>query len=292
MSTLVFHHGALGDSVMLWPALRAVSPVTLIAPREKAMLAQHWIEGVRAIDGDAPDFSRLFSGSAAMEVSDEVRDLLAGADRVCSYISNGKDAWANNLRAIAPKAQLAFLSARPAEGDTASFVERQVHSLAGPDTHVDLAMPPLRHTPGGPVVVHPGSGGRDKRWPPERFASLMDHLRGIGRPAVLLLGEAEREWMEPALLDQWRRKHDVAEPDSLLELSRQISRASLYVGNDSGPTHLAAGLGVPTVALFGPTDPRVWRPWGPAVAVIGPREPSEMDWLPVEAVIEAISRWA
>ncbi len=55
---------------------------------------------------------------------------------------------------------------------------------------------------------------------------------------------------------------------NLHALATVLSRASLYVGNDSGVTHLAAALGVPTIALFGPTDPRSWAPVGPRVAIV------------------------
>ncbi len=65
----------------------------------------------------------------------------------------------------------------------------------------------------------------------------------------------------------------------LAEAGAVLSECALYVGNDSGITHLAAGLGVPTVAVFGPTDPAVWRPLGPRVRVVRGRP-----WPTVEEV--------
>ena len=65
-------------------------------------------------------------------------------------------------------------------------------------------------------------------------------------------------------------------------LAAILRSARLFLGNDSGPTHLAAQLGVRTVAFFGPTDPGLWAPIGPGASVVAPKEPSPMSWLSVE----------
>jgi len=67
-----------------------------------------------------------------------------------------------------------------------------------------------------------------------------------------------------------------------------IAHAAVFLGNDSGPTHLAAQLGVATVALFGPTDPRRWAPVGPRVTILKPDAPADMDWLGVDGAVEAV----
>ena len=72
----------------------------------------------------------------------------------------------------------------------------------------------------------------------------------------------------------------------LLEVAHQLQQCRCYLGNNSGITHLAAMLGVPTVAIFGPTDPKIWRPVGPCVKVI--HEPKLED-VTVNAVLEAFS---
>jgi ADP-heptose:LPS heptosyltransferase len=86
-------------------------------------------------------------------------------------------------------------------------------------------------------------------------------------PSTVLLGPAEQDqrafWNEasgPAL--------SLAEGLSILEVARRLRRATLYVGNDSGITHLAAAVGVPAVALFGPTDPAQWAPRGKDVEIL------------------------
>ena len=82
----------------------------------------------------------------------------------------------------------------------------------------------------------------------------------------------------------------VARDLPLRVLAALLARAGAYVGNDSGVTHLAAASGAPTIALFGPTDPRVWAPLGPRRR--GRRAASTMDAIAVEEVVAAVARVA
>ncbi|MGH2460429.1 MAG: glycosyltransferase family 9 protein, partial [Chloroflexota bacterium] len=118
------------------------------------------------------------------------------------------------------------------------------------------------------VVLHPGAGGRHKRWPAARFAALADRFAELGFAIAITQGPADDDAVE-AVRSQTR----LACPDllaglSLDQLAKALAGASLFVGNDSGITHLAALLEVPTVAIFGPFDPAYWAPIGPRVQVI------------------------
>ncbi|HSW50494.1 MAG TPA: glycosyltransferase family 9 protein, partial [Bryobacteraceae bacterium] len=76
--------------------------------------------------------------------------------------------------------------------------------------------------------------------------------------------------------------------DDLHELACRLAQARLYIGNDSGITHLAAASGVPVLALFGPTDPAVWAPRGPNVRVIATERPGEsMEQIDLAKVLKA-----
>lgn len=114
--------------------------------------------------------------------------------------------------------------------------------------------------PPGFVAVHPGSGSRSKNWPVERFAAAARRLSG-GQPWLLVLGPAEAEMpdLEGSV---------VARDWPVRTLGAALSRAGLFLGNDSGASHLAAASGAPTLALFGPTDPARWAPVGPSVATL------------------------
>jgi len=119
------------------------------------------------------------------------------------------------------------------------------------------------------ATLHPGAGSRTKRWPQERFVRLAWHLtRGEKRKLLIVEGPAES-----GLAAQIAKKLpevDVirAELLSLDLLAAVIANSGLFVGNDSGITHLAATLGIPSIALFGPTLPRHWAPLGANVTVL------------------------
>jgi len=114
------------------------------------------------------------------------------------------------------------------------------------------------------IALHPSSGSPRKNWPADRFQALALRLRRENRPFVWIEGEADREVVA-------RLVRLVAAPVArdlpLTVLASLLSMCRGFVGNDSGVTHLAAAVGTRTIALFGPTDPRIWAPRGPSVLV-------------------------
>jgi len=104
------------------------------------------------------------------------------------------------------------------------------------------------------AVIHPFSGSPRKNWPLDKFRAL----------AAMLKRTMPVEWCagpeDPPLPGAVRI-------DDLYELACWLAKARLYIGNDSGVTHLAAAVGTPVLALFGPTDPTVWAPRGQNVRV-------------------------
>ncbi|MCL4499326.1 MAG: glycosyltransferase family 9 protein, partial [Chloroflexi bacterium] len=125
-----------------------------------------------------------------------------------------------------------------------------------------------RISSGKTVVLHPGAGARRKRWSAERFAALAERFGARGDAVFLTSGPAD-EAAVVAVQEHARGVGiEVLRDCRLIELATVLRRADLFVGNDSGVTHLASILGVPTVALFGPFDPAYWMPIGPYVKVI------------------------
>lgn len=107
------------------------------------------------------------------------------------------------------------------------------------------------------ILIMPGSGSPKKNWPSERFVELAG-LLPRGRPAAIILGPAEAG-CERVFADRGLR---VLQGLELGEVAAIAAMAAAFVGNDSGVSHLAAAVGTPGVVLFGPTDPRRWRPLG------------------------------
>jgi ADP-heptose:LPS heptosyltransferase len=117
------------------------------------------------------------------------------------------------------------------------------------------------------VALHVGSGGEAKRWPVSCFVELARLLAEMPDTVVLLIrGPAEEE--TPALTNLGSPRIIRLASPSLTALATILTHCALYVGNDSGITHLAAALGLPTVALFGPTDPAIWGPRGRNVTIV------------------------
>jgi len=114
------------------------------------------------------------------------------------------------------------------------------------------------------LALHPGSGSPTKNWPADRFASIAARL-SRGEPFLVVAGPADRDAVAPL---RAVRGAVVAEGLPARVLGALLSEAGLYVGNDSGVTHLAAASGATTLALFGPTDPASWAPLGRAVRVL------------------------
>lgn len=112
------------------------------------------------------------------------------------------------------------------------------------------------------VTIHPGGRWWFKQWPLERFAALADILwEQHGLETVFLGGKKEREELKQ-IQCHGRRPFVTADGLTLLQMTALIQRSQLFVGNDNGPMHIAAAVGVPVVALFGSSDPKVWGPLG------------------------------
>jgi heptosyltransferase-3 len=115
-----------------------------------------------------------------------------------------------------------------------------------------------------PIAIHPGSGSPRKNWPLARWAALCAWLRDE-RGAELLVVTGEAETAASSQLARFGRE---LRSLPLPELAAELARCRLFLGHDSGVSHLAAACGVPCGLLFGPTDPAMWAPPAPHVRVL------------------------
>jgi heptosyltransferase-3 len=136
------------------------------------------------------------------------------------------------------------------------------------------------------AVVHPGSGSPRKCWPLDRFRRVIEALGERGLDGFLVSGEAEAD--READLDAlplpsgWRR---LVRPP-LSDLARLLRTATVYVGNDSGPTHLAAACGAETIAVFRDEFASAWAPFGRATVLSAP----SVEEVAAEDVIAVLAR--
>jgi ADP-heptose:LPS heptosyltransferase len=141
------------------------------------------------------------------------------------------------------------------------------------------------------VVIHPGSGSPRKNWPMGKFLELagIAAADGCGNP-VFLFGEADAESR-----DAYRRAGagwPVIEGLDICAVAGMLAACRGYVGNDSGISHLAAALGLPSVVLFGPSDPAVWGPRGRAVRLLRADPPTSegLGGIAADRVAEELAR--
>ena len=132
-----------------------------------------------------------------------------------------------------------------------------------------------------PILIHPGSGGRGKIWPLSRWWSLLNWLCSTyNHPIVMVLGQADSHLKPFALEAQQKLGVRVLENVTLQRLTALLGQSRLYVGNDSGVSHLAAVVGIRAVVIFGPTQPEIWAPRGDNVSVVQShwQEPENLQW--------------
>ena len=255
--TLFVHTGGIGDFLLACPALTALArgeSVDLLGRPERLKLAVEAGVARAAYSLDAADFDSAFHTP-----SERLKAFLAPYNRAVVWIRDDTGTLAANLRACGVARVDAFPGLPPDDWER-SAAEYYAERLGFTD------LPPFRLnlaslTPPGDVLIHPGSGSARKNWPFDRFRAVAQDLQDRGHAVAWCAGPAELE-------------RGVAPPgrpvleDSLVTLARRLAGARLYLGNDSGVTHLAAAAGCPTVALFGPTNPAAWAPRGSNVHVL------------------------
>jgi ADP-heptose:LPS heptosyltransferase len=273
--SLILFSGALGDFICLLPTVERISrqsAVELLARREFADLLSSSI-AVRRLDCD--EINRLFVAGAGEDES--LRRFFDSYDSIYSWFGSRDPVFANELRRASQDKALIF-PFRPLHGG----IHQTDYYLACIEKTTG-AVPTILVKPEAeqwcdnywqryalnrkPVLaLAPGSGGREKNWPVASYQAVADWWRNRFQGAIIVvLGPVEDE---RGGFDSVGRGSVVARNLTLGQLSALLSRCLLYIGNDSGPTHLAAALGVRTVALFGPSDPRQWGPRGEKVTIV------------------------
>ena len=269
---VIMRGGVLGDFVVTLPAIESLRTsfpncdLTLVGDPKTLQLAS----ASRIIDQNLPQFVSLHAPGTPH--THQVRAIFEGVDLVVAYTPNAEPGIVSVLEELGVKNTIAW-DPRPQPGKATSthivdhlllpletmglpilsrtsrirdgFAKQAYFESRRPDAWTDRPI----------TVLHPGSGGRRKCWPVENYAALAESICENSQACVVLFGPVENE-LTPDIKDRFPDRCLILRPPGLPELAGVLSFASLYVGNDSGPTHLAAAMNVPTLALFGPTDPK------------------------------------
>ena len=296
-NVLIFHSGGLGDFVLTWPlglALGRLHPQSRIIYITQASKGELVARAVRLDWQDAETGWPALHGDVT-NLSERCRKTLTEAHSIYTFLSAHGDEWFANVAAIAPETAVTCLRSPPPAEFKGHAVENLLSQLAGAPavkTAVEQILASIaakgvgnrKQLAGGPVIVHPGSGGREKCYPVEEFVRMIEKIKTDGKDLKVVLGEVELERFSASEVRQLESVSPVVRPGKYVDLMELVSGSSGFIGNDSGPSHLAGILGVPTVGLFRTTNPMVWRPLGPRVEVV--RGPI----LDVDEVFRALER--
>jgi len=267
---LLIRRGGLGDTLLTAPLLRAL--------RRKHDGAALHLAGTR-------EFCDVLCGYGTVDVAHSAEDLLLWIpDKARERLSRFDLIIGDEPPCVQ---QALDLHSHVTGTPYALQLARQVG--CEPEWPSDCQLLPPRSTE-SVTVLAPGSGGAHKCWPKEHWLALAHRVAQHNRDLEVVVGPAEIDGDDPRA---WPWPNDrttfVTEPEPL-RLAKRLESARVFVGNDSGTTHLAAMLGVPTVAVFIATDPTVWAPVGDHVHTIGDADvlPSVDD---VERLLDDALRW-
>ncbi|MGH7822791.1 MAG: glycosyltransferase family 9 protein [Candidatus Binatia bacterium] len=290
---LVIFPGALGDFICFVPALRELArragatPTLLVKESLAPLVREAGIAAPRAIEGR--EGSWLFSA----DPPPEAREFFGRFAVVECFTGHGVPEVEANLRRSGA-AHVGIHPFRPPSPEhIAAHFLRCIGAATTPLPEVHLELPrarasaprvPLNRKPA--LVVHPGSGGVVKRWSREGFARIASTWARERGDAVVILGPAESAespfWEASAVM--------TAVGLDLPGLASALAGAELYLGNDSGASHLAGALGMRGIVVFGPTAPELWRPLSSRLSVFRPKPWTRLDEAAPEEVIRSLDR--
>jgi heptosyltransferase III len=298
---LVVRGGAIGDFILTLPAisaLRTTFPDThleVLGYPNVAELARAGglIDGFRSIE--AGPLSRFFARNAKLDPG--WMEYFESFNLIISYLYDPDEVFRTNV-GRASKAQFIQGRHRPdEEGNvhaTAVFL-KPLEQLAifDPDPAPRIFLRDgdgsgLALPPGKWIAIHPGSGSERKNWPVAHWKKLLQWiLASTDRNIVLVGGEAEGGRVEELARELDAKRVRRAERLPLSELAALLARSELFLGHDSGITHLAAAVGCRGIVLWGPSKRAIWQPSGEGVRIIEAAD-GNLERLAVEAVIDAI----
>jgi heptosyltransferase-2 len=279
---LVIRGGAIGDFVLTLPAiglLREAFPdvhIELLGYRHIVELAvgRHYANASRSIEYSA--LAGFFNPKS--ELDPELTGYFAGFHQVISYLFDPDEFFAGNLRRagvrnlivgqpkIADHAHAAAQLADPLQQLALYLDEPSARLFPSAEDKSAAAewMPDID----SPIALHPGSGGERKNWPLDRWIDLANHFLAQGRQLLIVGGESDTARLAELRARLPRESVRFAEHLPLPLLAALLARCRLFIGHDSGISHIAAAVGTPCVLLFGPTDPAVWAPANPGTRII------------------------
>lgn len=246
MRRLLIRPGGIGDCILSFPALEYLkSDYTEVWIRSDVVPLVRFADCVRSIASTGLDTL----GLVGIDPPPALIDRLRSFDSIVSWYGANREEFRGQTRDLGLAFE--FFLALPSSSEHIHAADFHLQQVGGRGPAIPrIECPPAAR--GDFAVIHPFSGSARKNWPLERFRELAGR---IGWPVEWSAGPQEP--LEGALRFE-----------NLYDLACWLARSRLYIGNDSGITHLAAAAGAPVVAIFGPTDPAIWAPRNQHVHVV------------------------
>jgi heptosyltransferase-2 len=302
---LVIRGGAIGDFILTLPALKTLreacphAHIEILGYKHIAVVAENrfYAQAVRSIEYGP--LSRFFAKNS--ELPAELADYFASFDLIISYLYDPDGIFESNLRRCRVKNLLCGPAKIVKTGDHAA------RQLARPIEELGIRVVDLtekiflseedRHfareflqTPSQPIIaIHPGSGSKEKNWSLQNWIELFsrEHWH-IDKRSSLIVISGEADEAQTAQLEHTWKDQDILLAKNLpLPHLAAVLEHSIFIGHDSGISHLAAAAGANCILLFGPTDPNVWAPRTENVQVVAAESGrlSDLGTAPVQAAL-------
>jgi ADP-heptose:LPS heptosyltransferase len=265
---LVRPQNQLGDLLLTVPAVRSIrerfprAHLVLVVGRQNtaAVLGQRWADEIRVVDtrnflgvarggirglgGPRPDLAVYFTTVSYSRSAGMLTRWSRAGERV------GFDpAWYRERDRAGLTRRVAYPVKPLHQSDVSLLLAREVGAGARPDPPYYVPDPSLlERAPEGAVYLHPGAGKPKNRWPSDRFAAVARDLTGRGHSVWWRAGPQDSGTVE-ACTASLGMNLPVVRGESIPMLAARFARAALYVGNDTGPLHLAGATGCPTVGV-------------------------------------------
>jgi len=313
---LVIRGGAIGDFILTLPALKALRDahphayIEILGYKHIAVLVENrfYAQAVRSIEYGP--LSSFFAKNS--ELPAELANYFASFDLIISYLYDPDRIFENNLRRCGIE-NLICGPARIVEGGghAARQLARPIEELG--ISVIDLnekvfpsiedrqfAQEFLQNLQQPILAIHPGSGSTEKNWPLENWIASFSRSRDFpitedkcGQcrelpSLVVISGEADNAQTE-LLQREWKYRDVHFAKNLLLPHLASVLQHSIFVGHDSGISHIAAAAGANCVLLFGPTDPNVWAPRNENVRVVSAPD-GRLSYLQIAPVEAAVAR--
>lgn len=289
---LVIRGGALGDFILTLPAIKRLreafptARLELLGNVRFLALAENrfYADAIRSLDAAA--FAPFFAREAQLPA--DLVEWFASFDLIVSYLFDEERIFSGNVQRCS---NALFLTGSPklsGSEHAALQLAKPLEQLGLTATHTAAQLFPndgdresVRSLLGGDaknwIALHPGSGSARKNWPIGNWIELGEQLLQEGRALLVLGGEAD-EAQIAQLRAVWQNRAVRFVIDWPLPPLAALLSGRIFVGHDSGISHLAAAAGARCFLLFGHTDPRVWAPANAGVRVLAMAEvkPAEL----------------